>query len=188
MNTDALVYEAKSFYNAYIALEQIQNVPDYGLLLAIPILVNGAFSVELTLKAILTKEKIRYEKEHNLYSLFSLLPIQIQEQIWNYMLTKSPEFGDAKVRRENLMLISDAFVDWRYSYEKALVPAINSRFLSAFANAAIFVMFDLGYNVDLVPTTSEKSDEEIDAMFEKNKTDYMEKVEKYLEKRNCGNK
>lgn len=57
-----LVFQAKSFYNAYIALEQISRQSEDDLLLLIPTIVNGAFSCELTLKAILAKNKIEYEK------------------------------------------------------------------------------------------------------------------------------
>lgn len=44
----SLAYQAKSFYNAYIALEQLK--PDDKMLLMVPKLVNGAFSIELILK------------------------------------------------------------------------------------------------------------------------------------------
>ena len=67
MNADLLVYQAKSFYNAYIALDQLsRDDSDALLLLFAPLIVNGAFSTELTLKAILAKNKIEYGKEHNL--------------------------------------------------------------------------------------------------------------------------
>ena len=44
MNNPSLVYQAKSFYNAYIALEQLKT--DDELLLLVHKLVNGAFSVD----------------------------------------------------------------------------------------------------------------------------------------------
>jgi hypothetical protein len=56
MNSDLLVYQAKAFYNAYIALDQLSRTDSNWIpLLAAPLIVNGAFSIELTLKAILTK-------------------------------------------------------------------------------------------------------------------------------------
>ena len=73
MNADFLVYQAKSFYNAYIALEQVERStgePMYN----VPLLVNGAFSIELSLKAILVKNSIDYGKEHNLLVLFLKIP------------------------------------------------------------------------------------------------------------------
>ena len=39
-----LVFQAKSFYNAYIALEQISRQSEDDLLLLIPTIVNGLFS------------------------------------------------------------------------------------------------------------------------------------------------
>ena len=63
MNSTLLVYQAKSFYNAYIALEQLSREnPDALLLLLAPLIVNGAFSIELTLKAILAKNQISNKK------------------------------------------------------------------------------------------------------------------------------
>ena len=44
------VYYAKSFYNAYIALEQINQDSSDEMLYRIPVMVNGAFSIE-TLKS-----------------------------------------------------------------------------------------------------------------------------------------
>ena len=47
MNTDLLVYQAKSFYNAYIALEQLSRAnTEAELLCFVPMIVNGAFSVD----------------------------------------------------------------------------------------------------------------------------------------------
>lgn len=84
MKNPILVYQAKSFYNAFILLEQTK-VEDDELLLVVPRLVYGAFSVEVTLKAILTEQGISYGKEHNLKTLFEKLPFEIQNQIWGYL-------------------------------------------------------------------------------------------------------
>ena len=44
MNADLLVYQAKAFYNAYIALDQLsRDDSDTLLLLFAPLVVNGAF-------------------------------------------------------------------------------------------------------------------------------------------------
>ena len=69
MNSTLLVYQAKSFYNAYIALEQLSREDSDALLLLLaPLIVNGAFSIELTLKAILAKNQISYKNEHSITS------------------------------------------------------------------------------------------------------------------------
>ena len=62
MRSDFLVYEAKSFYNAYISLEQLSKAdttPE--LLLYAPMVVNGSFSMQLRL---IEKSKIHCAREH----------------------------------------------------------------------------------------------------------------------------
>ena len=169
IRTDILIYQAKSFYNAYIALEQINRTCEDTLLYYIPMLVNGSFSIELTLKAMLAKNQIDYGKEHNLLLLFQLLPDSIQMELFGHLIEKAPEYKDAKKCADELILISNAFVDWRYPFEEKQAPAFDSRFLSAFANAAIWTMFS-HYNVDFVRCSDkEKTDEEIEEMFRQNR-------------------
>ena len=116
MNADLLVYQAKAFYNAYIALDQLsRDDSDTLLLLFAPLVVNGAFSVELALKAILAKNQIEYGKEHNLLILFQMLPKSFQLELWAYLIEKTPEYADSKNRLDELILLSNAFVDWRYA-------------------------------------------------------------------------
>ena len=98
-----LVYQAKSFYNAYIALEQLQ--PPDELLLIVPILVNGAFAVKLILKPILVEQGIEYRHEHNLKILFDKLPLTIQKQLWNNLVAKAPEYKEEEKREKELLLM-----------------------------------------------------------------------------------
>lgn len=169
MNADLLVYQAKSFYNAYIALDQLsRDDSDALLLLFAPLIVNGAFSVELTLKAILAKNQIEYEKEHNLLILFRKLPKSFQQELWTYLIEKAPEYADPKKGLDELILFSKAFVDWRYVFEGKCLPAIESRFLAAFANAAIRTMFS-HYNTDLCPVAKTESDNAIEQKFRDNR-------------------
>ena len=171
INTDFLVYQAKSFYNAYIALEQINGACDNPLMYHVPVLVNGAFSIEITLKAMLAKNQIDYGKEHNLFVLFRLLPDSFQLEVLGHLTEKAPEYRDADKCFDELVLISNAFIDWRYAFEGKPAPALNTRFLAAFANAAIWTMFS-HYNVDIVPSsTKTKTDDEIDEMIRKNRED-----------------
>lgn len=183
MKSKVLIHEAKSFYNAYIALEQLQEQEPEPLLLYVPTIVNGAFAVELALKAILSDLNIHYEKEHNLLSLFELLPEELKKLFWKYLVMKAPEFENHQHQIEELTIISNAFVDMRYYYEVDVVPAINTRFLSAFANAAIYMMFGLGLNVSLVEIEKEKSDPEIEKMFEENNKKYIKKMDESIRKR-----
>lgn len=169
MNADLLVYQAKSFYNAYIALDQLsRDGSDTLLLLFAPLVVNGAFSVELTLKAILTKNQIEYKKEHNLLILFQMLPESFQQELRTYLIEKAPEYAEPEKGLDELILLSDAFIDWRYAFEGNPVPAIDLRFLSAFANAAICTMFS-HYNAGLHPAAKTKSDDEIEQKFRDNR-------------------
>ena len=171
ISTEILIYQAKSFYNAYIALEQINQSSDEPIMYYVPMLVNGAFSIEITLKALLAKNHIEYGKEHNLVVLFQQLPDTFQMELLGHLIEKAPEYKDMSKCSEELILISNAFVDWRYAFEGKPAPAFDSRFLSAFANAAIWTLLS-HYNVDIVPSTDKtKSDEEIDEMFRKNRKD-----------------
>lgn len=182
-NADFLVYQAKSFYNAYIALEQINQMDEHQLLYYVPMLVNGAFSIEITLKAILTKNQIEYKKEHNLLLLFELLPDSFQAELYSHLIEKAPEYKDPHKSAEELLLISNAFVDWRYPFEGKTAPAFDARFLSAFANAAIWTMFS-HYNVDLVPSSEKsKTDEEIEEMLQKNRESSKKDIVNYLQKK-----
>ena len=145
MKNPFLIYQAKSFYNAYLALEPLMPVEDELLYMA-PKFVNGALSVELTIKAILCEQGISYDNEHNLKILFDKLPTDIQNRVWSFLATKTPEYSDITKCETELVIMSEAFVQWRYYYEGNGAAVFDMRFLSAFANATIFVMFDLGYN------------------------------------------
>ena len=182
MKTELLVFQAKSFYNAYIALEQINLSCEQPMMYYVPMLVNGAFSIEITLKALLAKNNIGYGKEHNILLLFQQLPDERKVELLNHLFEKAPKYSSFDKCVEELILISNAFVDWRYPFEGKAAPAFDARFLSAFANAAIWTMLS-HYNVDVVPSAEKKkTDEEIEALFRKNREDYitvnLEKIQK----------
>lgn len=186
IKSDYLVYQAKSFYNAHIALEQISQQCETPLLYSVPTIVNGAFSIELALKAILAKNHIDYGKEHNLMVLFKMLPTLFQEQLVSKLLDRAPAYADAKKLKEEFVLISNAFVDWRYCFEDNPVPAFDIHFLYAFAAAAIYTMYR-HYNVDYVRRYEEKpsdeDDERIDEEIRKNREQCIEKNLRIIEKR-----
>lgn len=178
MNNECLAFEAKSFYNAYLNLEWM-NQSMGGINFFIPMAVNGAFSIELSLKAILVHFGIPYEREHNLLALFRLLPVQLQDIFWRYVAYKAPEYADEKRQQEELVMISNVFVDWRYGFEGDPAPAFETRFLSAFANTAIWVMFALGMDYELVERSKDKvdkSDEEIAEMIDQNRAETMKRI------------
>lgn len=179
-----LIYQAKAFYNAAINLELLDRKSDHGsgdFLFQTPAAVNAAFSIEITLKAILTCEGIAYKREHNLFVLYTLLPDHAQYLIWKWVREKTPEYdNDALI--EEFVLISDAFIQWRYSFEEGIKPAFDMRFLMSFATAAIMTMFELGYNVDISPVKKEKSDEEILQLLEYNRHQAIEENLNYIRK------
>lgn len=185
MNNPWLVYQAKAFYNAFIALEQISDPVDDPMLLLIPRIVNGAFAAEITLKAILTEQGINYDKEHILKVLFDKLPRNIQNDFWEFLCSKKPEYSDVEKRDKELVIMSDAFIKWRYSFEGG-APAFDENFLSAFANAAIYMMFHLGYNVSLQPTDTSESTEEIEKKFEDNRSLNYQNSTNYINRKQNG--
>ena len=103
MQAEFLVFQAKSFYNAYLNLERI-DMQSGDFLFTVPMLVNGAFSIELSLKAILTQNSISYKKEHNLMVLFRMLPEEFQCEVIGYLIEKAPEYKDMEKFTKNLFL------------------------------------------------------------------------------------
>lgn len=181
IHADAAVYQAKSFYNAYIALEQLDQTNDH-LLYRVPMFVNGAFSIELALKAILANNQIDYKKKHHILVLFQMLPDSFKSELLDHLIEKAPEYGDSQKCADELILISNAFVDWRYCFEGKPAPAFDARFLSAFANAAVWTMMS-HYNVDLVLSSSkDKTDDEIEEMIQKNREACIDHNLNYIQK------
>ena len=121
MQAEFLIFQAKSFYNAYLNLERI-DMQSGDFLFTVPMLVNGAFSIELSLKAILTRNSISYKKEHNLLVLFRMLPEEFQCEVIGYLLEKAPEYKDMEKFTKEFVLVSNAFVDCRYAFEGVVHP------------------------------------------------------------------
>lgn len=178
-----LIYQAKSFYNAAVNLELINRHSD-DLLFLTPTIVNAAFSIEITLKAILSCEGAAYKNEHNIVVLYSLLPGNAQMLVWKWVWMKAPEYDLEKCFQE-LVLISDAFKQWRYSFEDGVKPALDMRFLMCFANAVIGTMLELGYNVDVIPSeemTSDEAAEQAKRVCEGSRSEAVEKNLEYIKK------
>lgn len=181
ISKNALVYQAKSFYNAAINLERIHHESG-NLLFFVPMVVNAAFSVEIAFKAILACEDISYENEHNLFILYGLLPDKAKILVQKWIEKKTPEY-DLESFLNELILVSDSFRQWRYSFEGDVAPALEIRFLMCLANAAIGTMFEMGYNVDLVETREEMSAEEIERvnrMFDESRSEALEMNKRHI--------
>ena len=95
----------------------------------VPAIVCAAFSIELGLKSLIHKESnIECKKEHKLGVLFNKLSPTAQAKI--AQIIKMPLTN----LTEEINSVSNAFVDWRYVYEKPSL-SINLGFLTDLAAA-----------------------------------------------------
>lgn len=95
--------------------------------LLVPAVTNRAFSIELYLKAIL-KNDGALKEGHKLHQLFGALKHERRTQIIEETGLDSQEF------QRDLTKISNAFVEWRYLYEKDDIK-IAWDFLQKFSSA-----------------------------------------------------
>ena len=122
------VSEANAFLRVAIYLEE--SVVDFLCGGMYPFAVNAAFACELFLKAILicNSSNGNIAQGHHLESLFSSLPEAARNQIeGRYTQKCNHDFSSL------LTEIDNAFVDWRYAYEKGV--GINISGILAFANS-----------------------------------------------------
>ena len=119
MENGMLFAYVSAFYDAYLTLSKENEKCELGekVFPLAPIIVNGAFATELALKSILTECKIPYEKEHGLYQLFTLLPVEYIKEIFARMKAISPEY-DFDNFEVDFTLFSNVYYEWRYAYEK----------------------------------------------------------------------
>lgn len=96
-----------------------------------PFIVNKAFACEIYLKLILKAQKDKEEKdEHNLNNLAKEIAIDIEFK--KYLLLNRLQLSDQEFE-EYLNNISNAFIIWRYIYEKKNIK-IMIGFLNSFCN------------------------------------------------------
>ena len=104
-----------------------------------PAVINSAFACEVFIKALLIAKDIKAPKTHKLKKLFDKLPEENQERIRQFVCRNDYQAWNNCFGFDNIDEISDAFVDWRYSYEivgkKRAMLEINSGFLENFRNA-----------------------------------------------------
>ena len=103
-----------------------------------PATVNSAFACEIFLKALLIYNDVPMKRQHKIKELYELLPDEPKALVKQTTMTNGGMWENA-FGYEQLDNISDAFVDWRYSYEivgkKRASLQINIGFLTAFRNA-----------------------------------------------------
>lgn len=180
-----LRYQAGSFLTAYINLS-IMNSQANDLTFTIPMVVNGAFSAELALKALLTKEGIRYYREHNLLYLFSLLPDDIALQIVNDSMSRTPAFRDINNWLDQLFYISGAFEDWRYAHEAEHSLVLDTNFLQAFAQACNQVLSNQFGGVIVSKEVSAGNEQEFEKKIDEAKQQTKAAVLKKLQNKKGG--
>ena len=93
-------------------------------------ITNSAFSAEIFLKVLLERLGKKAKNNHKLQELFAKLPNDMAEKIRMYT---SHYVGGW--RESDLNSISNAFVNWRYGYERKGTLGITTSFLKAFRNA-----------------------------------------------------
>lgn len=104
-----------------------------------PATVNSAFASEVFLKALLNYHDIPLKRQHKIKELYELLPDKLKAVVKQTTIANYGGMWEDAFEHELLDLISNAFVDWRYSYEivgkKRASLQINIGFLTAFRNA-----------------------------------------------------
>ena len=104
-----------------------------------PATVNSAFACEVFLKALLDYHDIPLKRQHKIKELYELLPDKLKTVVKQTTTANYGEMWEDAFGHELLDNISDAFVDWRYSYEivgaKRASMQISTGFLTAFRNA-----------------------------------------------------
>ncbi len=120
----SIVDIADDFYEAFERCGEEKNTrrDEFGRTVSdvanIPKIVNGTFALELYLKSFISKRQIRIRKlKHNISDIFFALKPNLQNQIREMVSPKLEEWNQKF--DEALYGISDAFVFFRYIYEKS---------------------------------------------------------------------
>lgn len=128
MNVGQAQNSSKSFYLAHgRCMEQRPLSAQQVQVLLVPAVVCAALSVELGFKALILANQ-RAETGHALNKLFAVLPEDLQDAIVSAVGIARPEFD------KSLGLAANAFVDWRYIYEKTEDVHLNLEFLRTLAD------------------------------------------------------
>ena len=107
------------------SLEQRQLINGQIEFYAVPAAVNLAFSIELYLKYLLTKNSKNKKpcRGHNLLDLFNSLDSTIKQEIVKITGYNEEEF------KILLSKHAEAFVEWRYIYERNKSISVNIEFM-----------------------------------------------------------
>lgn len=124
---------------ADLALNKFQHdTADIGWYVT-PATVNSAFACEVFMKAILKHQEVKIPKSHKLRELYDVLPQELQKWIKQAVSGGFRNIWTNVWGQDYLDEISNAFVEWRYSYEHDLSKSgtmrINIGFLKSFRDA-----------------------------------------------------
>lgn len=142
INPYHILDEAKKFLTSANHLSQIStqymfsdNPEENSLSVSslISSIVIYALSIEVGLKSIIKLENKKYGNEHDLKKLFNKLSKDSRDKIVEELSDRFKVSFDSYLEENK-----NAFIEWRYSYEKQSVRA-SSDFLKAFSEAIIKV-------------------------------------------------
>ena len=124
---------------ADLCLKEQACVPESNnLSYIIPAIVNAAFSCEIFLKLLLQHEGEDIHRIHKLNDLYAKLSQDTQVELKKKTIFRYGKWSDIW-GRPYLEQISNAFVEWRYSYEhdwtKSFSMRIETGFLIAFKDS-----------------------------------------------------
>lgn len=124
--------------NSGVALKDLRKMG-----LFIPAAVNCAFSCEMFLKSFINNATLESLKIHKLSDLFETLKDETKDIIINNMLAKMGNGYSEQKFYTDLADNSNAFVDWRYFYEKS--NHYSKHFMDCFLESLF--KFSSDYNV-----------------------------------------
>lgn len=112
----SVTYEG--FYATWCMLDNqvdLTTVDDY----TVPWIVNGALACEIGMKYILVQNNIDILQIHLLHELYNKIPDAHKIEISNRLFAAYPLYEKGWFNQQ-ILLLSNAFCDFRYSYEYAL--------------------------------------------------------------------
>jgi len=127
--TQAMFRQALSFSTtaAYIHKRDLLKFPANGLSV-VPFVVNSAFSIELDLKTLLNLHGVA-AREHSLLNLYDALPEKARCAVFDAAKRHAHEYQVKLSTQEEFRAfvaeLANAFVEWRYCYEKGHAGIIN---------------------------------------------------------------
>lgn len=128
MNIEQSQNSSRAFFLAFQrCMGQVQLPNGQVEFLGVPAVVNAAFSVELGFKALVLRSG-RSVSGHKLNDLFCKLDAPTQQLIVEAVGLERQVFDTS------LETVSNAFIEWRYIYERESAH-VDMAFLSSLANA-----------------------------------------------------